>query len=766
MPKDDVGDYVWGFGTGSGNKLRPVGQKIILAPGTYSFFENCAIYKSVTSGYGAKAKVQLFESGNTTPVYTYTSSAISAYKAASSVSRTFNVYQTGEYDLRLSSAADSSGHSTLWVDNVSLKLTSPASGLEVVGELAGEPCVFTDGAGMPNYGDFAFADAASYAFEAPADPVALGKYQVEVTGYRIDTWNGESWVPGDIQEGLSYEHTQVGEAKTRLVWLWEYVMSTISVPAVEHVSVVARIGETPLTPSGTDYVVKKGEEVTFIATPADDYEYSVEPVGWTKDETTGQIFRALTADEDQIKVVVTPPTPKGHVVKIITVEFQPSELATYVATVGGVEMEDNHLPEDTIIDLVAMPNEFYEYATAPEGWVLNDDGTISRSVTVKGDDRDKMLIVIPDSTRAMVTVEVTPLENTVFELVSGETPVHPGDVVPAGTEVTITVTPQGIYEYSAAPSEEWTKNPDGTITRSLILMADMGSIVIPSENFRKQQVAVNFVSRGVLYVATNLVKDVQIKSGSKVDVDAMIAIVATPYSSEYVFGKDLPEGWAFGENGAIVGEVAAASSITIPTATWTPTDGELIENGGFEFFDEGERKVLNGLPNSFAGPWTCYRYDTLQAYNCVGLWKSGEGLTGWTVNGKAYSGRYAAGDYSSNGSGGAQKNYLSVTFDTPSNSRVSSEYAFSVYAQVLRNDGSANKASLLVELKQGNTVVQTIGDWTPTSSWQNYTAVLTGLSKDTTYSLNFRLRDQSTSFAIDDVSLKMVQKKGLAIMFY
>lgn len=494
--------------------------------------------------------------------------------------------------------------------------------------------------------------------------------------------------------------------------------------------------------------------VVVTAYPNPTFEYTTIPEGWEVGEN-GTIVKTRTWSADYTLEVPSPEKTGGG--ELVSVDFIEAQNATKLATVGGEPLTVTMVEKDTEIVVVAIPNAYYEYAVIPDDWSAGEEGTITRTYVAASD----TTITIPEPAPIMVQINVQGLENTTFVIKTNEEEIANGSYVQEGTAVTVVVTPQGIYEYSAAP-EGWTKNADGTIVCERMAERAMEPIVVPSENLRKKQVAVKFVARGASYVATNLVKNVQITSGDKVNVDATIAIVAKPYSGEYSFDAVLPEGWSFGENGAIVGEVVAASSIEIPTATWTPIDGELIENGGFEYLDASEYSCAKGFPASLAGSWGGYCSGSMIQSNCYGLWKKGGNVdNSWTVWGSPHGGTYAAGATAD----GASTAYITVTFTTPSQSRLSSEYKFNFYAKAWR-DTSMRKASIKVVLKKGNAEVQTLDGDSLDGSWRLFEYTLTNLEKNTKYTLQFLPREASRSFAIDDVSLKMVQKKGLAIMFY
>ena len=516
-------------------------------------------------------------------------------------------------------------------------------------------------------------------------------------------------------------------------------------------NVFAYRGDVDITTAG---FVNSNALVTVTSIPNPTFGYASIPDGWAEGED-GTITKTFSASEDFVLSVPDPEKTGGG--ELVSVDLVEAQNATKLATVGGEPLTVTMVEKDTEIVVVAIPNAYYEYAVIPDDWSAGEEGTITRTYVAASD----TTITIPEPAPIMVQINVQGLENTTFVIKTNEEEIANGSYVQEGTAVTVVVTPQGIYEYSAAP-EGWTKNADGTIVCERVAESGMDMIVVPSEKFRKQQVALSFVVNGVSYVATNIIDDAEVKTGSKVDVDAQIAIVAKPYSEVYVFGDVLPEGWSHTEDGAIAGTFAAAATITIPTAAWAPTDGELIENGGFEFFDRDTGYTpAYGFPTSMLN-WKGDGTLESQGYRGYGLWKKGDKGkdSRATAEGSAHGGTYAGCAFSRDG---LKDEVLTASFTTPENSKAKSEYQLEYWTKRFMTDKGQ---SLAVSVLKGSSTVTNLVVETPTTSWRKDTHVVTGLEPNTAYKIKFALTANNTSFAIDDVSLKMVQKKGLAIMLY
>lgn len=485
-------------------------------------------------------------------------------------------------------------------------------------------------------------------------------------------------------------------------------------------------------------------ELKVVVTPIVGYKYESAPTGWTL--TDGSITRTYPKEEvvEDFAVEFDAPVEDQDVGERVDVEVNKAEHATYEATVDGKPIVGNQVEKDSVVVVIATPEEHYAYAELPADWErVSDTTAITRSYTASED----LTITIPAPTPIIVTVTVQLIDNVACVVKDGETIVPSGTEVQEGTELKVTVTPQGIYEYSAAPGG-WTKNDDGTITLDLTATEETAAIVVPAENFGKRQVTVSFVARGVAYAATNVATKVEVKSGVKLDADVQLEIVATRYSNEYIFADTLPAGWEKVDANVIKGVVAAASSIEIPVATWAPTNGELIENGGFELFDKSEFVEKAGFPASMVGSWVGYQNTTFLSYKYYGLSKT-----------SPHSGTYSA------WSAGNQANnpYIGVSFTTPAETRAKTEFKLCYY---IRHTGTPVNGECALGLYQNGARVEHLETVTPTTAWEERTLIITGLSPSTTYELRFgRNGGEYHYYAIDDVSLKM-RKNGLAFMIY
>ena len=485
-------------------------------------------------------------------------------------------------------------------------------------------------------------------------------------------------------------------------------------------------------------------ELKVVVTPTIGYKYELAPEGWTL--TDGSITRTYPKEEvvKDFAVEFDAPVEDHDVGELVDVTINEAEHANYEATVDGKPIGDQ-VEKDSVVVVVATPEEHYAYAELPADWQRVPASTaIARSFTASED----LTITIPEPAPIMITVTVQLIDNVACVVKDGETIVPSGTEVQEGTELVVTVTPQGIYEYSAAP-EGWTKNDDGTITLDLTAAEETAAIVVPSENFGKRQVTVSFVARGVTYAATNVATKVEVKSGASVDVDAQLEVVATRYSDEYVFGATLPAGWEKVDANVIKGVVAAASSIEIPVATWAPTNGELIENGGFELFDKSEFVEKAGFPASMVGSWVGYQNSAFVSYKYYGLSKT-----------SPHSGTYSA------WTAGNQANnpYIAVSFTTPAETRAKTEFKLCYY---IRHTGTPVNGECALGLYQNGARVEHLETVTPTTAWEERTLIITGLSPSTTYELRFgRNGGEYHYYAIDDVSLKINVKKGLALLIF
>lgn len=500
-------------------------------------------------------------------------------------------------------------------------------------------------------------------------------------------------------------------------------------------------------------------ELKVVVTPTVGYKYESAPEGWTL--TDGSITRTYPKEVvvKDFAVEFDAPVEDQDVGELVDVTIDEAEHATYEATVDGKPIGDQ-VEKDSVVVVVATPEEHYAYAELPTDWQrVSDTTAITRSYTATD---NPTIITIPQPAPIMVTVTVQLIDNMACVVKDGETIVPSGTEVQEGTELKVTVTPQGIYEYSAAP-EGWTKNDDGTITLDLTATEETGAIVVPSENFGKRQMTVSFVARGVTYAATNVADKAEVKSGVKLDADAQLEVVATRYSDEYVFGATLPADWEKVDANIIKGVVTAASSIEIPVATWAPTNGELIENGGFEYFDESEFKTMAGFPTSMQGLWGG-SVTAFYNYQCYGLWKKGSAIENWIPYGSPHSGAYAA-----MSAGKREDNAcIEVSFTTPAETRAKTEFKLSYYIRLVKSDGVGGECK--VRLYNGSKWKE-LETAIPTSDWMERTLIITDLEPSITYKLRFGRPASAdgntwTYYAIDDVSLKMRPKKGLALLIY
>jgi hypothetical protein len=234
-PKDSLGIYVWGLGVENTTVAQ---DNIKMRPGLYELSLNYAQPDSkTTSSYRGKIKVEFFKNGESLSSATYTSSTLAnKYDSIGTVTfSSIQINEGGQYQLRITQEKGSSGAQKIWIDNVSLLLVKPFSGLKVEGEVSDMACSYKSSNGLPYYGSYPLNAGEKILLSAPSGSVAVegGTTQSQVLGYRIDTWNNDTseWDKGEGQAGYNVTYEQSGTDMKRLVWLWGGSETVVSVSA-------------------------------------------------------------------------------------------------------------------------------------------------------------------------------------------------------------------------------------------------------------------------------------------------------------------------------------------------------------------------------------------------------------------------------------------------------------------------------------------------------------------------------------------------------
>ena len=134
-----------------------------------------------------------------------------------------------------------------------------------------------------------------------------------------------------------------------------------------------------------------GTEIYFKVTPNEGYEYATAPDGWTFG-TDGAITATFTVADKALEVAIPVATAKTYAVTWDDTAAN----ATAVAKVEDAPIASgDKFEKDTEVAFVVTPADNYEYATAPEGWKLEEDGTITATFTVG---EEALTVTIPVAT--------------------------------------------------------------------------------------------------------------------------------------------------------------------------------------------------------------------------------------------------------------------------------------------------------------------------------------------------------------------------------
>lgn len=158
--------------------------------------------------------------------------------------------------------------------------------------------------------------------------------------------------------------------------------------------------------------------------------------------------------------------------------------ATAEATVDGDEINPGDaFPANTVVEFTVTPDEDFEYATEPTDWKLEEDGTITKTVTVVDQNLTVEIPVATEKTYA-VTWDDTDANAKAVAKVYG-LPIENGQKFARNTDVAFTVTPDENYEYATAP-EGWTLEEDGTITQIFTVEDKALDVEIPVATAKQQ----------------------------------------------------------------------------------------------------------------------------------------------------------------------------------------------------------------------------------------------------------------------------------------
>ncbi|MEF8874006.1 MAG: InlB B-repeat-containing protein, partial [Candidatus Thermoplasmatota archaeon] len=214
-------------------------------------------------------------------------------------------------------------------------------------------------------------------------------------------------------------------------------------------------GEIEINPNQTEY--DAGTEVTLTAMPAEGYEFAM----WTGDHGSTEEEITITMDED----------------KQLTAHFEMIE-ETYTLDLnfdegaGTVETDPNQTEYDagTEVTLTAMPAEGYEFAM----WT-GDHGSTEEEITITMDE-DKQLTAHFEMIEETYTLDLN------FDEGAGTVETDPNQTeYDAGTEVTLTASPEEGYEFAM-----WTGDYGSTEEEITIMMNDDMTITAHFEEIMYQ----------------------------------------------------------------------------------------------------------------------------------------------------------------------------------------------------------------------------------------------------------------------------------------
>ena len=220
-PKGTLGEYVWGLGS---EKFTVAQDGIKIRPGKYKLSFNYAQQSSGSDTYRGSIKVDFANAA--TSVSYQSGTMANHYNSVGTVTfPNIEIQEGGEYQLKITLMPGTSGTARkIWIDNVSLTLVEPFSGLKVEGEISGNSCDYKDENGKPSYGSYPLKDGDSITLTVPSGSISVegGAVETSISGYRIDEWDNENsqWKSGSEQTGHEVTYTQTGDKMARLVWLW------------------------------------------------------------------------------------------------------------------------------------------------------------------------------------------------------------------------------------------------------------------------------------------------------------------------------------------------------------------------------------------------------------------------------------------------------------------------------------------------------------------------------------------------------------------
>ena len=250
----DMNSYFWTVDNGSGTIGNPDLRRynIPMPPAKYklsyasAMSNNQSVNNNVAGIWSTSDGTQLSGASTTNSIT----------KTYTTYSKTFTFNTARMATLRISRTANSTYKHSL--DNVSLKMQLPFSGLAVTAE----PEEFQNNS-MPAYRWFPMQDGRTDTFTAPSGTAFLNDDETRrgyVRGYRVDTYDTttSTWTPGEEVASLSYTHTQSANECKRLVWLWV---------AESKISVTSQSATELVSTNGTDWVSSFEEWFPYESTP-------------------------------------------------------------------------------------------------------------------------------------------------------------------------------------------------------------------------------------------------------------------------------------------------------------------------------------------------------------------------------------------------------------------------------------------------------------------------------------------------------------------
>lgn len=249
--------------------------------------------------------------------------------------------------------------------------------------------------------------------------------------------------------------------------------------------------------------VDDGSTIVMTARPYAGYSYEgVALDGWELDAESGAITKTIVVCE-AVDVTVPEPEQTGPVVTLVEVTLAEIANAELTAEVDGVAvLSGNKVPKDSIVFAKVTPVEHYVYTTAPAGWNFAEGGAITNYIVAA---TDPTVITVAAPSAIMLKVTYPTLENGTIVIKNGETQVGDGESVLEGTELTITVTPKGDYEYDVEP-EGWTKDGE-TITKIFTLESESLPTIPEMKPIPRYTLTLDEVANGSIAVEGGLATD-------------------------------------------------------------------------------------------------------------------------------------------------------------------------------------------------------------------------------------------------------------------